>query len=758
MLTLSMMLSFCSFTSAASTIDDQKSVESSKKYIDIGSTPKNIQALMDTDVTDDTQILESDDLYQIATENTDGTGKISTFTVPVKYIDSKGKSQYIDTSMVSNGALDSLLSDYKYKNAANDFTVEYSDKAEKGIKTDNAFTMAVDSSDSQEKESASVTHVADGADKIAYSEAYGKNTCVEYESTNTGVKENIILNENIGKNTFDFTFNSDIYDLVLTEDSSMIYIVDKSNHENIEYAFSPIYVYDSYKQQEEKSSEEATTSSSFKHYTEYCNYVVTPLEDNSYKISVVVSEDFLNNSETVYPVTIDPTFNRSYDNIDDTYVCGSSPDSNYYTADNIRIGMYNSSQCYGYISYYSRPTIPTGANITSATMTLQLRSGQTTGSTAAIRNVTSVWYGSSTTYNSRPANSGIIDTSGFDANNLYYNFNITSLVNSWYNGSCPDFGVMISYADESVNDYNSVYSSDCGDSNKAPLITYDYAVGQETPRITSGTTYFICGVDSGKYLDVAGFGTNVQICGFNGGTNQQWTVVYEGYGYYSLTPVFQPSYRMDVYGGYDENSANIQIYPSNRTAAQRYKINPTGYGSYTLMPGCSTTRVLDVSYASHEDGANVELCTSNGGANQQWVFENCDTAYFCASGSMQKIAYQSVQPFLVNIYIDVYYTIQNSDKIIFCIRSRLVYNNDPSWVLAPTYASHSADYINGSSSGITGSIIQESEFYNPTQYVYYQSICNINGGTSPTVTIQGTITCPQIDWCPGTFYANFIIN
>ena len=216
--------------------------------------------------------------------------------------------------------------------------------------------------------------------------------------------------------------------------------------------------------------------------------------------------------------------------------------------------------------------------------------------------------------------------SSISHNLSYYNFDVTNIVDSWYNHNSGEYGFKVTYYDQTITDYNSLYSANCGIADYVPklYITYDL----QTSGITNGATYFIRSVASECYMDIYGFGTDLQLCNFNGGTNQQFTVVYEGNGYYSFTPVFQSSYRLDVYNAADADGAQMWIYPSNNSPAQRYKICDSGSGSFYIMPQCSTTRVLDAWGAFDDDGIDVRLCTYHAGANQKWVFEKTESGNY----------------------------------------------------------------------------------------------------------------------------------
>ncbi len=65
-------------------------------------------------------------------------------------------------------------------------------------------------------------------DVFVYPQAFGTDTYVEYSNTAGGVKENIVLEKNMGRNAFAFTLETATHTPVLNADGTSITLVSKA--------------------------------------------------------------------------------------------------------------------------------------------------------------------------------------------------------------------------------------------------------------------------------------------------------------------------------------------------------------------------------------------------------------------------------------------------------------------------------------------------------------------------------------------------
>ena len=205
--------------------------------------------------------------------------------------------------------------------------------------------------------------------------------------------------------------------------------------------------------------------------------------ENEYAITMIPSQEWLNDSSRVYPVTIDPdvSVSRVRQNIIDTYVWEGHGNQNE-NLDRMYIGKKSGKIARAYLKYKTMPTISTSSTITKATQRLNILAGTTTANNAAAYRVTGGnWDSATITWANKPAASTAIATNISHNNKSYFLFTCTSTVKSWYSGSSTgknaNYGMMIRYNNESINDYNSFYSSDYATESKRPLMTISYTTG-----------------------------------------------------------------------------------------------------------------------------------------------------------------------------------------------------------------------------------------------------------------------------------------
>jgi len=497
--------------------------------------PANIRALTeDTHQADGDIIFPGETPFELRTFHPDGTSTLEIFAVPVRYKDANGDWQYIDTSMKSAGTFEK----YDYENAANAFSVKYSKDATKGIQMADAFTLSVPNAPSglfAAKATVGIDENSDGL--LTYPQAFGANTYLEYINISRGFKENIVLEQNVGINRFDFKWQSNTHTPVLSEDKSFIQIVRNDDPEEVEYQMLPLYVYDSYKPdmkvvaqepatnpltdmsnvasdavQTIVSVEETTTAPfiqneeqelpsnpGFKHSTEDCHYEIVKHVDGSYTISIVVSEEFLNHPETVYPVVIDPSViaSQTVSNILDTWVNAASgyTNTNYCNDTRLRFGYYNYSttakhKMFTYVKFQTLPNVP--GTIINASLRVNFVSGTSTSHKGVMARLYNTWTSSTLTWNKVVSDSvyGTSPATYSEPYSLsYYEFDATALVKGWYNNTYPNYGVNITYSPETWSDYNVLYSVE-GSTANAPKLTINYSTGAVSTSYPSSTATY----------------------------------------------------------------------------------------------------------------------------------------------------------------------------------------------------------------------------------------------------------------------------
>ncbi|WP_164471876.1 RICIN domain-containing protein [Halosimplex salinum] len=143
------------------------------------------------------------------------------------------------------------------------------------------------------------------------------------------------------------------------------------------------------------------------------------------------------------------------------------------------------------------------------------------------------------------------------------------------------------------------------------------------PGITSGATYRLTPVHSGKALEVASAGTgdgdNVQQWSWNGGDQQRWVVEELDDGNYRIENVNSGNV-LDVPNGDTANGTTIQQWSWHGGDMQRWNIVQNDDGTYRVE-NVASGNVLDVDSWSTADGADVIDWDWLEGDNQRWNFE-----------------------------------------------------------------------------------------------------------------------------------------
>ena len=708
---LSVFLSLAMFLSLSSTYSanasDKIETKTTEEFSLSGDNlPVSLKEIIKEDSNNDlSSVRDDDELYSITYQNEDGSKSSKIFDIPIKYVNTDGKTQYIDTSIVKKSK---SLDDYEYQNAANDFLTEFSKDAQTGIRitkdqkkvsmsilneskedmnstklppkniNDESISLDLTTEKSDEIKNGVVTGSVN--DQFVYPKAFGDKTSVKYTNTFRGIKQDIILDENPGINTFSFNLDTDSLIPILVENGKSIIIVEPNkdnnyeniDNDNIKFYIPSIYVYDSYILPEGMNSD--TTENAYHHFTEDCYYELEKLGEGQYKLTLVISEEFLNDPHTVYPVTVDPTLSvmNTVSNIDDTYTTSATPSTNYYLSSYLRIGNNSvasdgngSGLYYTYLRYYSLPTLPSGQVIDSAYLKLKLTPGQTTAKNAKISHIDSSWNGSQLTWNANnPSIGSTVDSNVSHNGCSYYNFTVTASINSWYNGVNANCGWRIEYSNTSDKDLTRLYSSDSGISSDIPNLTINYK--SSTPTIPTRTiadgTYYIRNLNSGKYIDVFNNGTlngtSIIQYSFNGAKNQQWKVKYESDGYYSLRPmhVSDQSKTIDMLSqtSANTNGTDAQIWVYNSTyQEQKFLIQYASGGGYQIGTKQSNgNKVLEVTNSSTTDGEVVQIWDySTDRVNDNWIFEEVN--FGCAWGFNGKNnGYETTYPqYYINCYL-----------------------------------------------------------------------------------------------------------
>ena len=445
------------------------------------------------------------------------------------------------------------------------------------------------------------------AEVVEYEGIFGPHTTLRYTSTFGGFKEDIILSQYTGVNTF--TFRIKTGGLMLAEDEGSYALVDPLTGEKTA-SISDLYIYDSreWDAEEEETAEAPEGEPSVEaeepplpayqhHYS-----VETVIPDQEYLITVVVDEAYLSSEDRVYPVIVDPSFdfNRGSTAINDAVLYSSASARNQKHGSNWDhyIGYYNSTYGVGRL-LVKFPGLTNSrvfqsldkSQITGATFyAWQYRDTSVTTSVRAylyngtawdeqdIRCTTASWNG----YASVDGMNGISVTG-----RAWYGFNIKPAVLKWKDGTHdPAKGLMIRNANESNSSCFKVFNSrewgSSQNSSQMPYVTLSW--NAPTPSgISNNGVYYFQNVCSGKYLDIQNNGTanntpTIQ-SSLTHNASQRFKLVRDSSGYYRIHAQNTTAKRVLLL-----NTSN-QVVLSDDCSSERalWRIKDEGSGRYSFI-------------------------------------------------------------------------------------------------------------------------------------------------------------------------------
>ncbi|MCM1286632.1 MAG: DNRLRE domain-containing protein, partial [Bacteroides sp.] len=379
-------------------------------------------------------------------KNKDGSNTLYLFSEPISFTDENGNLKTKDISVEKQQDKKLKSKGYDYANGQNDYRINFSKDISKGllVEFDGGSYSIVPQTDYKSlagRESTSVL-LNEEFETFEYSGAYGAGTNLKFYPQLNGIKDEIVLDSNIGKNAFSFELNTKNCNAVLNDDGTVSLL--SSEDESVVQTFSAPYAYDSEYVEGEMNS----------HYIN-CIYSLDKMSDNEYVLTINVDEDWLASRSTVYPVTIDPTTSKISNMYDlpihkNRTTTGATVDAN-------AVGLSEEFvKSYSLIKFQKPSEIKGYATINSAYYWSRELTGRTSTFKCGLHKITSSWnentvWSSRPTYSSSLVTSRNINSKSTDAENnpYWYKFNIKSLVQEWYTGT-TNYGFLLKYETDST--------------------------------------------------------------------------------------------------------------------------------------------------------------------------------------------------------------------------------------------------------------------------------------------------------------------
>lgn len=371
----------------------------------------------------------------------------------------------------------------------------------------------------------------------------------------------------------------------------------------------------------------------------------------SYPVHELVDGVWTEITSTNQNARTDVSPSNAKSNIIDNYVW-----EGYGVQDNngtkLYIGNKSGAKARAFIRFATMPTIPEGATITGATMTVNITAGTSTANLANAYQVDEPWESGTIQWSNMP-DLGTPQAFSISHNNrTKYQFSCVEAVREWYTGSTTgqnqNYGIMLRYSDESIADYNAFYSADYSVASSRPSLTISYSygwvdvsidqnylmIGQS--RYANCTTYSedasvtwasdtpsVATVDSSGLITARGEGSaRISATYYDETSSTTYSddvlvLVYSSDGlnngeeYYIMN--YNTSRIMSLQTLSDTNSTNVYTRPRSSTAVSKWTLDLQGDGRFQLLNGYSSTgKVLHVS------GTNIDIYTDNNSESEKF--------------------------------------------------------------------------------------------------------------------------------------------
>ena len=403
----------------------------------------------------------------------DGSFMAVSYPEQVHFIGNDGKFEDIDNRLVYSEAKEE--NDFSgFSNKANSFYIKFNEtllaenaviyKLTKGdytlslerIQGENSYisnanatvTQAKDDAKPFEKEGDAAGELAFVSSKISYSNEEN-NVDFDYVLIGNRINEYIVIKEKLDNYTFTYRINAE--GLTAEKDENEGIVFTDANGEII-YSIPAPFMYDNYGA-----------------CSDVVNYEIAE-EDGAYMLTVQADEEWINEEERAFPVTIDPDlyvgeYNVENPIIEDADVWQGSPTAHSGGYEYMTVGysnFANEQEMRALVKLNNLPEIPNAAIIVDARLNLKqlvqflhpenhINDPVFDGNTPidfAARMITSTWSESSVTWNSKPSvdpEQIILDyrTATPDTAGYYLAFDITEAAIKWYNGTAANYGIEI---------------------------------------------------------------------------------------------------------------------------------------------------------------------------------------------------------------------------------------------------------------------------------------------------------------------------
>lgn len=304
---------------------------------------------------------------------------------------------------------------------------------------------------------------------------------------------------------------------------------------------------------------------------------------------------FLSDPSTVYPVTIDPpvTINPSAD----TWI--QQGDTTAHGGDyNVKIGDVSGNHRRALLNFPTS-TIPAGKTVISATLNLFNTVGNTcTAEPINAYPITTAW-AASVDWANKPDHTGSYSSgsswshgySSASCPNGWGAIDVTGMVNAWYTGALPDYGLMLEAGDETADVQDktmcshqpSTSAAACNSVTKIPYIAVTYNTVPSVP--TTPTVSTLPGLASSAGYSISTTPTvATTLIDADGGVRANFTITQVGGGVvWTGSTAFSST-----------SNVSLQVPAGKLVNGQKYTVTATAQDAYvTTAASAATTFTVD---------------------------------------------------------------------------------------------------------------------------------------------------------------------
>ena len=549
---------------------------------------------------------DEEQLNSLTISNGDGTSTAYIFQGPIKYLDKETNSiQFIDNKLKASDKSSGFLEKYAYENTANDIKVYLPKKIKKGVDMEYeniSINMRPEIINNEKGVLKEYAFAGETMEVMEYPDAFGEGYHLQYQPISSGLKENILVEEYNGTNSFSFELKLKKGSAEISEDNRIIYIKDE-NGETV-FILNQPYARDSY----------VGIDPELSHRTFDDYYILEQTGNKTYRVTMVIDSEFLAGEDTVYPVLIDPTANIISYTISDTTGLSTGGTTYGPTSQFVAAGYLSSIYyaTYSKTSFASASKFILPSNVTSVKHKAYVTSLTNAITVTAYDSDGILNAGSNLSYSSIMNEAGSLLSSLNISKQGWVEFNITSLAKKWLKSATGESG-------GKSETYGYIFTSSgpgmaiMGSANHATYRAYISIDFNEDTTLSSGL-YYIKNKSTGKYLTQDSGKTSVSAQAKTNSNLQLWEVTKVG-GVYQIKNKSTSQYLGSPSGQPFSKNAS----PVIRTVAQKWRIvkNP-GSGSKTYRIFAQNSQYSLENNSSLQSGTLVRATEFTTSDTRKW--------------------------------------------------------------------------------------------------------------------------------------------